>query len=168
MLKKITFFIILFLFGATIVVQAKLTLKEIRTATDKVVVVFFTSDTIDINEVNTDDINQWKINGEPVKSISKYSMQASACDHHIYLGTDKLQKGKKYTIETPYGKTEFVFNPESVFCESIKVNQVGYSSISKVRYANFAAWVGTGGSLKLEGELPGYRSYCIRLREGNC
>jgi len=36
--------------------------------------------------------------------------------------------------------------------ESIKVNQNGYSALSQVRYANFAVWLGDGGSLN---ELAG-------------
>ncbi|MEZ5104419.1 MAG: glycoside hydrolase family 9 protein [Draconibacterium sp.] len=154
MFKKTLLLIILALFGIIAETQARPTLKEIRTASDEIIVAFFTSDTLDVNEVKIDDINQWKVNGETAKSINKYSMQASLCNHHIYLGTEKLQKGKKYTVETPYGKTDFVFNPEDVFCESIKVNQVGYSAGSKVRYANFAVWTGTGGSLKLYGAIP--------------
>lgn len=157
MMKKITLLFTLILSGIATMVQANLTLKEIRTATDNLIIVFFTSDTADVNEIDISEINQWKINGQPAKSLSKYSMQASACNHHIYMGTDKLQKGKTYSVETPYGKTGFKFEPEQIFCESIKVNQVGYSAGSKVRYANFAAWTGTGGSVKLDGNLPGYR-----------
>ena len=135
---------------------AELTLKEVRTASSDVLVAFFTSDMIDINEADISDLSAWKINGEPAKNIYKYVMQADPCDHHIFIQTGPLIRGKEYFLETPYGNTRFVFLPGDLLCESIKVNQAGYSGRSKKRYANFAIWLGTGGSRKIEGNLPGY------------
>ncbi len=137
-------------------VNAKLTLKEIRTASNNVLVAFFTSDKIDINEAALSDLSSWKVNGKPVKNIYKYTVQADPCDHHIYLQTEPLANGKEYYIETPYGNARFAFDPNTVLCESIKVNQAGYSALSKKRYANFAIWLGTGGSRKIEDDLPAY------------
>jgi endoglucanase len=84
-------------------------------------------------------------------------MQADPCDHHIYLKTAPLVDGKEYRIETPYGNKTILFNSANILCESIKINQAGYSALSKTRYANFAIWLGTGGSLKIEGSLPEYK-----------
>jgi endoglucanase len=138
---------------------SKVTLKEVRTASDNVIVAFFVSDTVNIEEVGTSDLSQWKINGQAAKSINKYVMQANSCNHHIYIETEKLVKGKKYKVETPFGNKDFTFNDREIFCESIKNNQVGYSAFSKTRYANFAIWLGTGGSRKIEGELPEYEVF---------
>lgn len=137
-------------------VAAKLTLKEVRTSSNNVLVAYFTSDKIDVNEANTGNLSDWIINGKPVKNIYKYAVQADPCDHHIYLETAKLVKGNTYNLQTPYGNKKFTFNPKNILCESIKVNQAGYSSLSKTRYANFAIWLGTGGSRKIEGNLPKY------------
>ncbi len=136
---------------------AELTLKEVRTASKNILVAFFTSDIIDVNEADISNTKDWKINKRPVKKIYKYVMQADPCDHHIYLETNNLKKGKKYFLQTPYGNTEFVYNPANILCESIKINQAGYSALSKTRYANFAIWLGTGGSRKIGGALPGYK-----------
>ena len=134
----------------------KLTFNEVLTASDNVIVAFFTSDTVDLNLIDVSKISDWKINGNQAKSIERYITQADKCDHHIYLETDKLKEGKKYLIETPYGKKEFTFSKTKTRCEAIKVNQVGYSALAKTRYANFAIWTGTGGSKKIETSLPDY------------
>ncbi|MFC1539758.1 glycoside hydrolase family 9 protein, partial [Candidatus Latescibacterota bacterium] len=65
----------------------------------------------------------------------------------------------QYKLETPHGDTTIVFNDRAMFCESIKTNQNGYSSLSNIRYANFAFWLGTGGSQKIEGALPEYEVF---------
>jgi endoglucanase len=154
-------FILTFLILVTGVNQvfSRVIFKEVRTASNNVIVAFFTSDTVNIEEVDISNLTLWKINGQPAKGINKYVMQANKCNHHIYLETEKLAKGKKYKVETPFGNKEFTFNDREVFCESIKTNQVGYSALSKVRYANFTIWLGTGGSRKITGELPGYEVF---------
>ena len=48
-----------------------------------------------------------------------------------------------------------------MFCESIKTNQNAYSGLSHARFANFAIWLGTGGSQQIEGALPEYEVYEI-------
>jgi endoglucanase len=145
--------------------NAQLSFKEIRTASDTVLVAFFKSTNvsgpvwetiIQTNEVNTDDPTLWKLNGQPVAAINKFVTEADACDYHIYLQTPKLVTGKTYTLETPYGNTNFVFDDKQIFCESIKVNQNAYSALSHVRYANFAIWLGDGGVKQISGDLPTY------------
>lgn len=148
---------VLSMFCCILSVVAKPTLKEIRTASSNVIVAFFTSDTVNINAVNTDDLSRWKINGILPKSIYKYVTQADACDFSIYLETSELKEGAKYKLETPYGNMNFKFSERETFCESIKTNQVGYSALSKVRYANFTIWLGTGGERKIQGMLPTYQ-----------
>jgi len=133
--------------------------SEIRTASDRVIVAFFRSDTMDVEEIGTGDLSAWKINGKPPAAIYKYVMQADQCDHHIYLVTDPLVEGMEYHVETPYGSRDFAFREREVFCESIRTNQVGYSALARSRYANFAIWLGTGGGVKTEGELPGYEVF---------
>jgi len=139
--------------------EAKLTLREVRTASNDVVVAFFTSDTADISESDVSDLSRWKLNGEPCIGIYRYITKADAADHHIYLKTSRLVGGKKYMLETPYGNKQFIFNEREIFCESIKTNQVGYSALSKKRYAIFSIWLGTGGSRKIEGPLPSYEVF---------
>ena len=129
--------------------EAKLALKGVQTASNDVLVAFFTSDTLDVNEANIADVSDWRINGEPVKNIFRYATQADPCDHHIYLQTENLAEGKKYKLHTPYGEKEFRFKAREIFCESIKTNQTGYSALSKIRYAILSVWLGNGGSRKI-------------------
>jgi endoglucanase len=144
---------------------APLSITEVRTASDTVLVAYVKSPNasgpvwdrvIQANEVKTDDPSAWKLNGQPVAAIHKFVTPADACDHHLYLQTSKLVPGKAYTLETPHGSKEFVFDDKRILCESIKVNQNAYSALSKVRYANFAIWLGTGGSQQISGALPAY------------
>jgi endoglucanase len=159
MTKKFMISILLILIFGINLGYSKVAFSEIRTAADNVIVAFFISDTVNVDEIATADLSVWKINGQPAKSIHKYVMQASQCNHHIYLETEKLIEGKKYKVETPYGNQEFTFAEREIFCESIKTNQIGYSALSKVRYANFAIWLGTGGSRIIKGALPGYEVF---------
>jgi endoglucanase len=163
-MKKHLFLFAALVFAGLIRVDARVTLTEVRTASDRVIVAFFTSDTLDLNEINCSEPALWKINGTPADSIHKYVMQANPCDHHIYLETGPLVEGASYQLETPYGKKEFTFREREVFCESIKTNQVGYSAPSGTRYANFAIWLGTGGPRKIPGDLPGYEVF--RMADG--
>jgi hypothetical protein len=56
--------------------------------------------------------------------------------HRIYLELNTaLAEGHTYNITTPYGNTSLTFGARSSFCESIKVNQVGYSKLSTSRFA---------------------------------
>jgi endoglucanase len=134
-----------------------ITFSEIRTASDRVLVAFFNCDKLDINAIDISNPAEWKINDKPAGAVHLYAMQTDGIHFHVYLETDKLVKGKKYKIETPYGSRSVRFKEQDVFCESIKTNQVGYSALSTTRYANFAIWLGTGGGRKIEGNLPDYK-----------
>ena len=143
---------------------AELSLKEIRTASNTVLVAYFKSTVIKADEVNTADLSAWKLNGQPVTAIDKFVTEADACDHHIYLQVPALVNGTRYTLQTPHGERTFVFDDRIIFCESIKTNQNAYSALSKVRYANFAIWLGTGGSKPINGDLPTYTVF--RMSDG--
>jgi endoglucanase len=148
--------------GCVLNAQAKLTLQEVRTASHDVLAAFFTSDTLNIEEADIENVTRWTINGKPAKAVFRYVTQANLCDHTIYLQTDPLVEGKKYEISTPHGDTNFKFKAREIFCESIKTNQVGYSALSKTRYTNFAIWLGTGGSRKIEGKLPEFEIFSLK------
>ena len=133
-----------------------LTLQEVRTASDHIVVALFTSEIVDLDGIDTSDPSLWTLGRKSVKSINKWVREAEGSEHRIYLEVPTLKNGKRYTLRTPYGKKRFRFNEKKTLCESIKVNQVGYSALSEVRYANFAIWTGDGGARKIEGQLPTY------------
>ncbi len=141
--------------------HAELSLKEIRTASNDVLVAYFKSSVVRADEVNTSDVSAWKLNGRAVTAIHKFVTEADACDHHIYLQVPPLANGTKYTLQTPHGTTTFVFDDTKIFCESIKTNQNAYPALSKVRYANFAIWLGDGGSQRIGGDLPTYTVFEI-------
>lgn len=139
--------------------QAALTLREVRTASNTVIEVFFTSTTIDANEVSTADLSQWTVNGRAVTAINKYVMQADACDHHIFLTVPPLVSGTKYEIKTPHGNATLDFDDHKTLTTSIKVNQSAYSALSKSNYALFAVWLGDGGGKQISGALPTYEVF---------
>ena len=161
MLKKIIIPALAF-FTISFAVPSRITFREVRTVSDRVLVAFFTSDTADTDAIDIGNPAEWKINGKPAAAVHRYVMQTDGSNHHIYLETDKLVGGKQYTVETPYGNKRFKFNDRELFCESIKTNQAGYSAFSKTRYANFAIWLGTGGGRKIEGALPDYSVFDAR------
>lgn len=143
-------------------VHAELSLTEIRTASNNVLVACYKSDIIKADEVDTNDMSLWKLNGQHVSAINKFVTEANACDHHIYLQVPTLVNGTSYTLRTPHGVKTFVFDDKKVFCESIKTNQNAYSALSKVRYANFAIWLGDGGSKQISGDLlPTYTVFKV-------
>lgn len=133
-----------------------LTLREIRTASDRVLVALFGSDVVDLEGIDISDPSRWKLGRKPVQGIHKFVTEADACEHHIYLEVPKLKNGRWYRLRTPYGNKWFRFRDKKTLCESLKVNQAGYSALSRVRYANFAIWLGDGGSRRLDGPLPAY------------
>jgi endoglucanase len=159
MIKRLAFLFIVYLLSGISSLYAKVTLKEIRSASNDVLVAFFTGDSANVDEINIEDISRWKINGAPAVEISKYATAADTSDHHIYLKTSKLEEGKSYRVETPYGARDILFREREIFCEAIKTNQSGYSALSRVRYANFAIWLGSGGARKIEGALPSYEVF---------
>jgi endoglucanase len=139
----------------------KLTLEEIRTASNNILVAFFLGP--DLHEVST-QISEWRLNGKIARSIDKWITptwrDSFGYEHHIYLKMDEnFINGKEYTLTTPHGDTTFIFNSREIFSESIKTNQSGYSALAQNRFANFAIWTGTGGSKKIEGDLPEYEVF---------
>ena len=139
--------------------SAKLTLREIRTASNNVIEIYYISDTLNVNEIDISDVSQWKVNGTPALGVNRTAAAADMCDHFIYLTVPTLKNGQKYSIETPYGNYSFKFSDKEVFCEAIKTNQVAYSALSTKRFANFAIYLGDGGVRKIEGALPSYTVY---------
>ena len=141
-------------------VEATLTLKEVRTASNNVIAVYFMSNTVNVSEVTT-TASQWTVNGQAVTAINKYVMQSNGtgCEHHIYLTVPTLVSGTTYSIQTPNGNTTMVFDDHKIFCESIKTNQSAYSALCKSNYANFAIWLGDGGSKQISDALPTYEVF---------
>lgn len=151
------------LLAAVMAAPGQVRLKEIRTASDDILVALFESRNVtgpvwdrvhQTNEINTGDLSAWKLNGQPVSAIHQFVTPSEFCDYHIFLKAGKLVKGTAYTLQTPHGATNFVFDDRTILCESIKVNQNAYSGASKVRYANLAIWLGTGGAVRIDGALP--------------
>ena len=142
--------------------SAKLTIQEIRTASNNVIELFYTSDTLDANEVDISNPAQWKVNGAEVLAVNRIGAAADKCDHFVYLTVPTLKNGKKYKIETPYGNYSLKFQDKAVYCEAIKTNQVAYSALSTKRFANFAIYLGDGGVKKIEGALPHYTVYKLK------
>ncbi len=142
----------------------ELQLIEIRTASNNVLVAYFMGP--DPDEITT-NFTDWKLNGKSPKNLEKWvtpnwSRVEFGYEHHIYLTMDKpFVEGEKYELKTPFGNKTFTFNSKDIFCESFKTNQSGYSALSKVRFANFAIWTGTGAGQKIEGKLPAYEVYDI-------
>jgi endoglucanase len=142
-----------------------LKLEEIRTASNNIMVAYYLGP--DLNAIATNPAD-WSLNGKTPVSVDKWvtpnwSQVEFGFEHHIYLTLNEpLVPGKKYTLKTPQGDTTFVFDTKKIFCESVKTNQSGYSALSKVRYANFAIWTGTGGGKKIEGKLPAYEVFDIQ------
>jgi hypothetical protein len=64
----------------------------------------------------------WTLNGQPVTAINEFVTEADAVEYHIYLQVPQLANGMAYTLVTPYGSTNFVFDDTRIFCESIKVS----------------------------------------------
>jgi endoglucanase len=140
-------------------------LTEIRTASPTVLVAFFHDPafngpvwgrTYSTNAVAITNLSFWTLNGTAVTAISEFVTEARGSDYHIYLHVPPLVNGMAYTLVTPYGTTNFVFEDTNILCESIHVNQTGYSALSKARYANLGIWLGTGGSQPISGPLPTY------------
>jgi endoglucanase len=161
----------------TAVLQAAPTIVEVRTAAPTVIVVVIQTDITYEPEGGTspDSLNltlaNWRVDGVSPTAIHRYSIpwdelrvewnpQASypvTTRHRIYLRlSGALVEGHTYNITTPYGNTSFVFSARTTFCESIKVNQVGYSKLSTSRFANFGVYMGDGSSMAFN-PLPTYQ-----------
>ena len=154
-------FVLVICLCCSLSVHAELSLTEIRTASNNILVAYYKSDIIKADQVDTNDVSLWKLNGQSVGAINKFVTEANACDHHIYLQVPTFVNGTSYTLQTPHGEKTFVFDDKKVFCESIKTNQNAYCALSKVRYANFAIWLGDGGSKQISGDLPNYSVFKV-------
>ncbi|HJX64266.1 MAG TPA: hypothetical protein VJ860_09985 [Polyangia bacterium] len=97
-------------------VNAALTLQEVRTASNTVIEVYFTSTTWNAAEVSTADLTQWTVNGTPVTAINKFAMQATNPvlvlngDHHIFLTVPSLVSGTTYEVKTRNGSATLAFD----------------------------------------------------------
>lgn len=114
-------------------------------------------DTIDLTPAN------WRVNGQAPTAVYRNSIPLESdkgittgnpdlfpvtVRHRIYLQTTTvLQNGQSYAITTPYGNTSLTFNSRATFNEGLKVNQVGYSHLATLRYANYGVYMGNGGTL---------------------
>jgi endoglucanase len=82
--------------------------------------------------------------------------------HRLYLNLDSdlSEEGDGiYTITGPGGiETSLTFRERTTYCESIKVNQVGYSKLGTSRFANFGVYRGDGGSIEFSSN-PKYQVY---------
>lgn len=149
-------------------------ISTITTASNNVLVVSLTTDWINIKEtyrvIDYNDLKPattgWKINGQAPVDIGINAMvidekKALSIDneqyfpirmmHKVYLIMDDLLVADQvYTVVTPYGDTTFTFQDETIYCESIKINQVGYNLNSTARYANFGIYMGDKGSQLLD------------------
>jgi endoglucanase len=158
-MKKLTFLLTALYAVLTLVTQSAPVLKEIRTSSDRVLVVYFKSDKVDLDEINIDNPQAWRINGKPVMGIHKYVMQANSCDHHIYLETVLLREGAYYRLKHPMETENSGSEQRKSSVSRSKSNQVGYSALSNTRFALFTIWQGTGGNKKIEGRLPPYEVF---------
>jgi endoglucanase len=162
--------IIVSFLSATLAANAQLPIQEIRTASATELVAFFhdqpptpiTDNNVwagtnyTTNAVNISNPSAWTLNGQAVGAMHEFVTESDGSDYHIYMQVPPLTNGMAYTLSTPYGSTNFVFEDTNFLCESIHVNQNGYSALSQVRYADFGIWLGTGGSQPISGPLPTY------------
>ncbi|MGD0746152.1 MAG: hypothetical protein ABSA45_13445, partial [Verrucomicrobiota bacterium] len=109
----------------------QISFQEVRTASPTVLVAFFKDaywsgpvwgEVWATNQVMANNLSQWTLNGVAVTAANRFVTEANAVDYHIYLQVPQLVNGSNYTLVTPYGTTNFVFDDTKVFCESIKVN----------------------------------------------
>ena len=77
-MKRLSLLVILLC--CTLSANAELTFQEIRTASNNVLVVYYKSDVLLANEVDINDLSDWKLNGQAVKAINKFVTEANACD----------------------------------------------------------------------------------------
>jgi len=139
-------------------VDAKLSFREIRTASNNVIVVNFKSTFVNNSEVDITKAS-WTINGVEPLNIYRYLTFGDVFEHFIYLETSALVEGTEYKIHTPHGDTAFTFSDHSTYCEAIKTNQAAYSPLSKSNRAIFAIWLGEGGSKAVAGDIPEYEVF---------
>jgi endoglucanase len=122
------------------------------------------------------DKTGWTVNGTSPTNVYRYSVTWDEREfnawlpgpytlpittrHRLYLCMNSnLQEGTGYTISHPnYGSINLTFHATNIFCESIKVNQAGYSKLHTNRFANYGVFRGEGGSMHFN-TLPTYKVY---------
>ncbi|MGA3265704.1 MAG: glycoside hydrolase family 9 protein [Verrucomicrobiota bacterium] len=162
-------FLLIGLFCGCVATSAQqISFQEVRTASPTVLVAFFKDaywtgpvydESWNTNQVMITNLSLWTLNGTAVTAASRFVTEANAVDYHIYLQVPPMTNGMSYTLATPYGTTNFVFDDTKILCESIKVNQNGYSALSHVRYANLDIWLGDGGPQQISGPMPTYKVF---------
>lgn len=169
-MRKIILFAIIIAQSVAVLCQ---NITSVSTASNQILVVHLETDWIEIKEEEREttyndlkpDLNSWQINSNSPIEVGLYSSVIDEkkkiqinwenfypikLEHKIYLKFDNyFQDNTLYVIQSPYGNFEFTFNSDSIFCESIKVNQVGYNINSTVSYANFGIFKGDLGSEEL-------------------
>ena len=137
------------------------TIIDVHTANANVIVVVLETDPPNRDVIPID--TGWTVNGTTPTSIGRGSMvnderwydwtvgyYETFVHHSMYLELNQnLVNNTVYNIVTPYGNASFTFNDTDVFCESIKVNQEGYSAKATGNYANFGYYGGSLGSAQL-------------------
>jgi len=154
-------------------------ITDIYIASSNCIVVQLESDWINIKENNRQtsyedfriDTSGWIVNDQVITNVGVASgiideqkaIRISGelyfpvkMQHKVYLTINEtLTNDQDYLIKSNFGDTSFTFSQNTIFCESIKVNQVGYNVNSTIRYANFGIFKGDQGSTQLA-ELPIY------------
>lgn len=152
---------------------------KVETASSNTLVISLESDWINIKEKNRPTTYQdykpnttnWLVNNQSIGNVGVYSdiideQKATLISYQLYFPVKMRHKvyltlpsvlleNTTYTISSDYGAFQFLFKQNTTFCESIKVNQVGYANNSNVRYANFGIFKGDKGSETLS-TLPNY------------
>jgi len=110
-------------------------------------------------------VGEWQVDGANLLAVHHYSRAIDELpktssrtnpypvnvQYWTYLVLDSaLETGRTYTVTGPYGTDTLKFDDSKVFCESIKVNQVGYHPDTPVRYANLGVYLGSGGSMQFD------------------
>jgi hypothetical protein len=129
-MRRLLLLILAGVLNVAVTAHAQLLFKEVRTASDTVLVALFESRDVTgpvwdrrirTNEVNIADPALWKLDGRPATAIHQFVTPAEYCEYHVYLKGWKLVNGKRYTLDTPQGSTNFVFDDRKILCESIKI-----------------------------------------------
>lgn len=154
----------------TAVARANPTIVEVHTASSNVIVAVLQDRTDVLEGETTPDFvdtaagpGHWQVNGVAPAHVYRYSIPWDnlvtyfigtngyypvITRHRIYLVLGSpLQEGHTNSITHPtYGSTNWTFSATNSFCESIKVNQAGYSKLNTSRFANFGVYMGDGGT----------------------
>jgi endoglucanase len=157
--------------------SAPLPFVEFRVATPShLVVVIQTPQTNENGTTTTPDsldltLASWTVDGVQAAALARYSISYDerplngsfypvTVRHKIAITLGApLIEGHTYHVVTPYGTDDFVFGAKTSFCESLHVNQTGYSKITTSKFGNLGAFMGTGGSIQWPGGAPTYSVY---------